>query len=57
VLGPFLVGTAAVLTGDPRLSLLPILLLFLVGAVLLWRVDVAAGRADAVASGRRSVPN
>ncbi len=56
VLGPFLVGTAAVLTGDPRLSLLPILLLFLVGAVLLWRVDVAVGRADAVAMGRRGVP-
>ena len=56
VLGPFLVGTAAVLTGDPRLSLLPILLLFLVGAVLLWRVDVAVGRADAVSMGRRSVP-
>ncbi|MFW6341188.1 MAG: MFS transporter [Wenzhouxiangella sp.] len=47
VLGPFLVGTAAVLTGDPRLALLPILLLFLIGAGLLWRVDVRAGRADA----------
>ncbi len=45
VLGPFLVGTAAVLSGDPRFALLPILLLFLIGAALLWRVDVSAGRA------------
>lgn len=45
VLGPFLVGTAAVVSGDPRLALLPILLLFLIGAALLWRVDVRAGRA------------
>ncbi len=44
VLGPFLVGSAAALTGDPRLSLLPILILFLIGGALLWRVDVRAGR-------------
>jgi UMF1 family MFS transporter len=49
VLGPFLVGTAAALSGDPRLALLPILLLFLIGAGLLWRVDVAAGRAAVTA--------
>jgi UMF1 family MFS transporter len=53
VLGPFLVGTAAALSGDPRLALLPILLLFLIGAALLWRVDVAAGRADAMAAIKR----
>ena len=47
VLGPFLVAMAAALTGDSRLSLLPILLLFLIGAGLLWRVDVQAGRAAA----------
>ncbi|MGB5733098.1 MAG: MFS transporter [Thiohalocapsa sp.] len=57
VLGPFLVGSAAALTGNPRLSLLPILLLFLLGAVLLWRVDVAAGRADALSMGRRGFPH
>ena len=51
VLGPFLVGSAAALTGDPRLSLLPILLLFVIGAALLWRVDVVAGRADAARTG------
>jgi UMF1 family MFS transporter len=44
VLGPMLVGLTAALTGDSRLSLIPILLLFLIGAVLLWRVDLRAGR-------------
>jgi len=45
VLGPALVGLAAALTGDSRLSLIPILLLFLIGALLLWRLDLEAGRA------------
>ncbi|MFZ1536155.1 MAG: MFS transporter [Chromatiaceae bacterium] len=40
VLGPGLVGVAALVTGDPRLSLLPILVLFLFGAGLLWRVRI-----------------
>lgn len=44
VLGPALVAVAAAATGDPRMSLLPILLLFVVGAGLLWRVDVERGR-------------
>ena len=52
VLGPFLVGTTAALTGSPRLSLLPILGLFLIGAVILARVDPAAGRAAAAPPGR-----
>ena len=47
VIGPFLVGTTAALTGEPRLALLPVLLLFAIGAVLLVRVDVARGRAAA----------
>jgi UMF1 family MFS transporter len=47
VLGPALVALAAALTGDSRLSLLPILVLFAIGAGLLWRVDVARGRAAA----------
>jgi UMF1 family MFS transporter len=55
ILGPFLVGTTAALTGDPRLSLLPILALFVIGAVLLWRVDVRRGR-DAAATVVAEVP-
>jgi UMF1 family MFS transporter len=53
VFGPSLVAIAAALTGDPRLSLLPILLLFLIGAGLLLRVDVETGRAAASAADRR----
>jgi UMF1 family MFS transporter len=48
VLGPVLVGSAAALTGDSRLSLFPIVLLFLMGALLLWRVDPGAGREAAL---------
>jgi MFS transporter, UMF1 family len=55
VLGPFLVGTTAALTGSPRLSLLPILVLFLIGAVILTRVHPAAGRAAAATQGWNSV--
>ena len=47
VLGPFLVGSVAAATGDPRMSLLPIIGLFLVGALLLMRVDIEAGRVAA----------
>jgi UMF1 family MFS transporter len=47
VLGPFLVGSVAALSGDPRMSLLPILVLFGLGALMLWRVDVEKGRGDA----------
>jgi UMF1 family MFS transporter len=52
VLGPFLVGSAAALAGDVRWSLLPVLVLFLIGALLLWQVDVAAGRGAAAAAAR-----
>jgi UMF1 family MFS transporter len=45
VLGPALVAFTAGFTGDSRASLLPIAVLFLAGAYLLARVDVAAGRA------------
>jgi UMF1 family MFS transporter len=45
VLGPVLVGWTAVLTGSSRVALLSIGLLFIVGALLLVRVDVAKGQA------------
>lgn len=38
VLGPLLVGWVGVLTGSPRLGLLAVLLLFGLGAWLLWKV-------------------
>jgi UMF1 family MFS transporter len=43
VLGPLLVGTVSRLTGEPRLSLLTLLLLFAGGAWLLFKVDVREG--------------
>ncbi len=38
ILGPILVGWAAVVLQDPRLSLMVLLVLFVPGALLLWRV-------------------
>ncbi|MEA3277835.1 MAG: MFS transporter [Pseudomonadota bacterium] len=44
VLGPILVGVTAALTGDSRLSLATLVILFFIGAALLLRVDLQAGR-------------
>ena len=44
VLGPVLMGAVGVLTGNPRLSLLAVVALLVVGAVILHFVDVAEGR-------------
>ena len=41
VVGPFLVGWTALLTGSPRLSILSVLILFLIGGTLLLKVPVA----------------
>jgi UMF1 family MFS transporter len=43
VLGPVLVGVVSRLTGEPRLSMLSLLVLFGAGAALLARVDVREG--------------
>jgi UMF1 family MFS transporter len=50
VLGPLLTGTVAKLTGDPRLSIVSILLLFVAGAALLARTPVERGESRATAS-------
>jgi UMF1 family MFS transporter len=47
ILGPVLVGWVAVVTDSSRVGILSILVLFLVGAILLSRVDVRQGEADA----------
>ena len=47
VLGPVLVGGVGQLTGNPRLGILSLLLLFVSGALLLLAVDVRRGTADA----------
>ena len=44
VLGPVLMGAVSWLTGNPRLSILSLLVLFISGALLLTRVDEAEGK-------------
>lgn len=44
VLGPLLMGTVALLTGDPRSSILSLVLLFAVGALLLQRVRMPSSQ-------------
>jgi UMF1 family MFS transporter len=49
ILGPVLVGWVALATDSSRAGILSILVLFVVGGVLLARVDVRRGEADAIA--------
>ena len=44
VLGPVLMGAVSLLTGNPRLSILALLVLFVGGALLLARVDEVEGK-------------
>ncbi len=44
VLGPLLMGWVGLVTGSTRVSILAILVLFVAGAVLLYRVDETEGR-------------
>lgn len=48
IIGPLLVGVVTLTFGDERLGLLSIVILFIAGAALLIRVDVAAGRSAAI---------
>ena len=43
VLGPLLVGLTSLMTGDPRLSILAVLVFLVPGGLLVMRVDVARG--------------
>lgn len=47
VLGPLMMGMVSLMTGSPRLSILSVALLFVVGALLLKQVDEAAARTQA----------
>ena len=44
VIGPILMGWVSVATGNPRYSIISIIILFAIGLVFLTRVDEAAGR-------------
>lgn len=55
VLGPLLTGTVALLTGDPRLAIVSIVILFVLGAAFLTRVRLdAAARAGIAAAHQRA---
>ena len=43
VIGPFLVGWVGVLTGNPRIAIFSIVILFISGAVILYMVDESEG--------------
>jgi UMF1 family MFS transporter len=47
VLGPILMGWVGVMTGSPRLGILSVLVLFVLGALLLLKVDLVRGQHDA----------
>jgi UMF1 family MFS transporter len=47
-IGPLIFGLAVFLTGSLRLGILSLLIFFAAGFVLLWKVDEAAGRAEAL---------
>ncbi len=51
VLGPLMVGWVSALSGDPRMGIVSVLVLFLIGALLLAKVDVAAGEAAVLRTG------
>ncbi|CAN5880159.1 MFS transporter [soil metagenome] len=56
VTGPALFGIGVALTGSVRSGVLSVLLYFVVGALLLTRVDVVAGRAEARAAEEGLIP-
>jgi len=43
VIGPFLMGLVTVLSGNARLGILSLLLLFISGGLVLWKVDMVEG--------------
>ncbi len=48
VLGPILVGWTTLLTGSNRIGVLSVLILFIAGALLLWKVNVSQGERQAL---------
>ena len=46
IIGPVMVGSVGVVTGNPRLGMLSLLVLFVLGAVILMRVDMSGHSAS-----------
>ncbi|MGH8397207.1 MAG: MFS transporter [Gammaproteobacteria bacterium] len=51
IIGPVLIGFVSYMTGSPRLSILSVILLFVVGAILLAQVDTRQPASPASAAG------
>lgn len=49
VMGPLLVGVVSLMTGDPRSGILSVLILFALGGILLFKVNLEQGQRDAAA--------
>lgn len=43
IVGPLLIGVTGMITGEPRTAILSVVVLFVAGGALLWKVDVADG--------------
>ena len=56
VIGPVLVGVVSIMTQNPRYSILSLLVLFVGGAIVLWRVDEGEAQRAAVAMERDLSP-
>jgi UMF1 family MFS transporter len=52
IIGPVMMGGVGRLTGNPRLGIQSIAILFLAGGLLLWRVNEKEGRKMAEAMGK-----
>jgi UMF1 family MFS transporter len=53
VIGPVLMGYVTLLTGSVRIGILSILILFIIGAFLLSKVDFDAGEKIAIDFGKK----
>jgi UMF1 family MFS transporter len=56
IVGPGVFAAAIAVTGSSRVAILSVIAFFAVGALLLWKVDVEAGRRTALAGEGGPVP-
>jgi UMF1 family MFS transporter len=43
VVGPFMMGAVTIMSGSARIGILSILVLFISGGILLWKIDIKQG--------------
>ena len=57
VVGPFIYGLSVWLAGSTRIALLSLVIFFILGGAILYFVDIAAGREQALAAGYGTTPD